>query len=216
MRLVQFPDPRTASEEGIVAMGGDLKVGTLVSAYRQGIFPWPHEGYPLLWFCPWERGILEFNELHISRSLRKLDKKVGWRWTVDKDFEAVIRACSEVSRPGQAGTWINEEMLHAYIDLHHAGFAHSLEVWEQEELIGGIYGVFVENVFSAESMFYRRSNASKWALWKLVSFLQNRGLLWIDVQMVTTVCESFGAKLVTQKEFLEKLRKTQQKPPITW
>lgn len=212
---VKFPDPRSASEEGIVAIGGDLSVNTLLAAYSQGIFPWPHEDYPLLWFCPWERGLLEFKNLHVPRSLQKLDKKTTWRWTIDQAFDEVIEACAEVPRPGQAGTWITEEMLSAYKRFHRAGYAHSLEVWDGEQLVGGIYGIFVKNVFSAESMFFRKANASKWALWKLVTHLQSRGLEWMDVQMVTAVTEVFGAHLVSQEEFLEKLRRSQAQSPVS-
>ncbi len=216
MRWIQFPEPSKASEEGIIATGGNLSVDFLVSAYSQGIFPWPHEGYPLLWFCPWERGILDFQDLHISKSLKKLGRQTVWRSTVDADFASVIKNCADVPRPGQAGTWITSEVASAYLDLHLTGYAHSVEVWENDVLIGGIYGVFVKNVFSAESMFFHRSNASKWAFWQLVTFLQKLGLEWMDVQMVTNVSESFGAKLVSQKDFLSKLRRNQENPPIKW
>lgn len=216
MKWIQFPNPSKSTEDGIVATGGALTVDFLVSAYSQGIFPWPHEGYPLLWFCPWERGILEFEDLHFSKSLRKMDRHTSWTTTADKDFAAVIKNCAELPRPGQAGTWITDEVMSAYIELHRAGYAHSVEVWEGEVLVGGIYGVFVKNVFSAESMFYHRSNASKWAFMQLVTFLQKRGLEWMDVQMVTNVSQSFGAKVVSQKEFLDKLRSNQEKPPIQW
>jgi leucyl/phenylalanyl-tRNA--protein transferase len=211
-----FPPVTEASEEGIVAVGGSLSVDRLRAAYSQGIFPWPHEGYPMLWFCPWERGILEFTDLHIPRSLRKFSKRVNWHFTIDQKFEAVITACARAPRPGQSGTWINSEVLAAYGRFHRAGYAHSLEVWDQTELIGGIYGVFVDNVFSAESMFFCRPNASKWAFWKLIEFLQNLGLQWIDLQMVTPVSESFGAKLIGQAGFLRMLRESQSKTNIFW
>lgn len=218
--MIQFPDPSTASEEGIVGVGGSLSVINLYNAYSNGIFPWPHEGYPLLWFSPWERGVLDFNELHISRSLKKWDQKVRkqnlWTYTVNQAFSEVIRACSDVPRPHQSGTWITSEMISAYEEFHKSGHVLSLEVWEaplgssknEEELIliGGIYGVYVNNVFSAESMFYRRSNASKWAFWQLVKYLQSQGLRWMDVQMVTEVTESFGAKLIPQEDFLKRLK----------
>lgn len=220
MRWIPFPDPQEASPDGIIAMGGDLSVDLLVSAYSQGIFPWPHEGYPLLWFCPWERGVLDFEDLHVSRSLEKLDKKITqthrWQWTIDRAFAKVITACAQVPRAGSTGTWITEEMLRAYENLHRAGFAHSLEVWEQGELVGGIYGVFVKNVFSAESMFFYRPNASKWAFLKLVTFLQQKGLQWMDVQMLTNVCQSFGAKLISQDDFFTKHRKAGAEVPIPW
>lgn len=222
MKWVKFPDPETATEEGIVAVGGEkqLSVALLVSAYAQGIFPWPHESMPLLWFCPWARGILDFSELHISKSLAKFEKKIAkqnlWTYTFDKAFGDVMHCCADVPRPGQNGTWITSELLEAYLKLHRAGFAHSCEVWEGDELVGGIYGVFVKNVFSAESMFFRRSNASKMALWKLITFLQTKGLTWIDVQMVTDVCGHFGARLIPQKDFLLRLQESQAKSPIQW
>jgi len=209
-----FPHPSQANEEGIVAMGGDLSVEILLSAYSQGIFPWPHEGLPILWFCPWERGILEFKNFHVPRSLRKYVNKKKWRYTWDQDFSSVIRACAIVPRVGQSGTWINDQMILSYEKFHAANYAHSLEVWEGEELIGGIYGVFVNNIFSAESMFYKKSNASKWALWQLVNHLQSLGIEWIDVQMVTPITESFGAQLISQNDFLLKLHESQKRGPI--
>lgn len=208
---ILFPPPSSATEEGIVALGGDLSVETLLSAYSQGVFPWPHEGYPLLWFCPWERGILEFKDFHISRSLKKfISKQSNWRWTWNLSFTKVINACAKTPRPGQSGTWINQEMIIAYEHFHLAGYAKSLEVWENDQLIGGIYGVLVKNIFSAESMFFHKPNASKWALWQLVNHLQSMGLEWMDVQMITPITESFGAKLIAQEEFLMKLKESQR------
>jgi len=208
---ILFPPPSSATDEGIVALGGDLSVETLLSAYSQGIFPWPHEEYPLLWFCPWERGILEFKDLHISRSLKKfISKQTNWSWTWNQSFTKVINACATTPRPGQAGTWINQEMVAAYERFHIAGYAKSLEVWENDQLIAGIYGVLVKNIFSAESMFFHKPNASKWALWQLVKYLQSIGLEWMDVQMVTPITESFGAKLISQETFLQKLKRSQK------
>lgn len=217
MRWIQFPSPESASEDGVVATGGDLSIPFLVSAYAQGIFPWPHEGYPLLWFSPWQRGVLEFKNLHVSRSLQKWARQnPELRVTIDQDFAEVIKYCANSPRPGQNGTWITKEVIEAYCVFHQAGYAHSLEVRREGRLIGGIYGVFVKNVFSAESMFFLEPNASKWALWQLVIFLQKLGLDWMDVQMVTNVSESFGAKIISQKEFLLKLRKNQEMQPIKW
>ncbi len=216
MSHVQFPHPNTANEDGIVAVGGDLKVPTLLSAYSHGIFPWPHEGYPLLWFSPWERGILEFKDFHCSRSLKKFTKKVShWQFTMNNSFQEVIKNCAHVSRKEAQGTWINNEMLSSYTDFHKAGFAHSFEVWENEMLIGGIYGVFVKNVFSAESMFYKQDNASKWAFVKMIDHLKKSGLQWIDLQMVTPISESFGAKLISQSEFLQKLSESHKLSPLS-
>ncbi len=216
MKWYQFPLQSQASEEGIVALGGDLSVDRLVSAYAQGIFPWPHEGYPLLWFCPWERGILFFDRLHIGRSLNKAIKKNPWRITIDQDFSGVILECSKIQRPNQNGTWISEEMIVSYSELHRRGYAHSVEVWENDQLIGGVYGVFVKNVFSAESMFYKKSNASKIAIYFLVQYLKSKGLVWMDVQMLTDITEYLGGELKTQKEYLTLLKESQQKLSIKW
>jgi leucyl/phenylalanyl-tRNA--protein transferase len=211
---IKFPDPKLASEEGIVAIGGKMTLENLLEAYSQGIFPWPHQAYPLLWFCPHERGIINFAKLHIPRSLKKLLKKSQWQVTWDKAFLSVIQSCAASPRPGQPGTWITEELTHCYQVFHKAGYAHSLEVWEGEELIGGIYGVFVKNVFSAESMFYKKTNASKFALCKLVEKLKSVGLEWMDVQMLTSITENFGGEYISQEDFLAKLKKAQEKPPI--
>lgn len=216
MTFIQFPHPSTATEDGVVAVGGSLTLSTLVSAYRQGIFPWPHEDYPMLWFCPWERGILDFNELHLSRSLKKFLSKTGWRCTENKAFQEVIKKCAEVPRPGQSGTWISDEMVEAYKLLHQHGYAHSVEVWEGENLVGGIYGVFIQNCFSAESMFHSQSNASKLAFLHLVESLKSKGLEWMDVQMVTPITQSFGAKLIPQEAYLERLVLAQSCAPILW
>jgi leucyl/phenylalanyl-tRNA--protein transferase len=211
---LKFPDPKWATEEGIIAGGGKMTIHNLLEAYGRGIFPWPHQGYPLLWFCPHERGIIDFDKLHIPGSLKKFAKKCEWQFTWNKAFLKVIQNCAASPRVGQKGTWITEELIRAYSDFHNAGFAHSLEVWDGDELVGGIYGVFVKNVFSAESMFYKKSNASKMALWKLVEKLEKAGLNWMDVQMLTSITESFGGEYIRQEDFLHKLKKNQEKPQI--
>lgn len=188
--------------EGVVALGRDLKVETLVDAYSHGIFPWPHPGYPMLWFCPAERGIIEFKDVHVPASLQKFMRKMNWTFTLNKDFGAVIRACQEQVRPGQNGTWISPRMIKAYEDLHRAGIAISGEVWDGEELVGGIYGVWLNGIFSGESMFFRKSNASKVALLKMIDWLRGQGVNWIDIQMLTTVTEQLGGRYVSRKEFL--------------
>src|SRR4051812_36000266 len=129
MPLYRFPDPRLSTPEGIVALGGDLKVERLITAYRMGIFPWPIEGIPLAWFCPPRRAILEFDQLHISRSLTRVRKRLPFRFTIDQVFQEVIQACSTSPRPGQEGTWITPEMTQAYCELHRLGIAHSIETW---------------------------------------------------------------------------------------
>lgn len=187
-------------------VGGELSVANLYAAYRKGIFPWPQEGYPMLWFSPEERGVIDFNEFHIPRSLEKfLKKNPQIEFSINHEFLDVIRACQKQTRPGQAGTWINEQIVNAYNNFHKAGYAHSLEVWDGDELVGGIYGVLVEGVFSAESMFYKKPNASKLALWALVDHLKDQGHQWMDVQMITPVVEAMGGKYISRDDFLARL-----------
>jgi len=211
MPIVRFPDPHTASPEGVVAIGGDLHPDTLMSAYRQGIFPWPHEGLPLLWFSPAERGVLEFADLHVSRSFDRWRRRHALRVSIDTAFVAVMRCCAETPRPGQDGTWITREVLRAYTRLHRLGWAHSVEVWDGDCLAGGIYGVEIDGAFAAESMFYRRPNASKLALLHLVDHLRARGLDWIDIQVLSPHLARFGAKAIDRDEFLARLRATRKR-----
>ncbi len=208
MPVVEFPDPRSANSEGIGAGGGDLHPDTLRLAYRQGIFPWPVEGLPLLWFSPAARAVLEFAELHIPRSLVRARRRTGLRFSVDRGFAEVIAACAETRRPGQDGTWITPQVRHAYVRLHRLGMAHSAEAWDADRLVGGVYGVDVDGAFAAESMFYRQPDASKLALLHLIEHLQGRGLDWIDIQVLTPHLARLGAKTIERDEFLRKLRRT--------
>jgi leucyl/phenylalanyl-tRNA--protein transferase len=196
-----FPDPRESTPEGVVAVGGDLRPETLRAAYRRGIFPWPHEGLPLLWFCPPRRAVLERARLHLPRSLRAARKK-PFAYTVDRAFRAVIEACALSPRPGQRGTWITPDMVAAYCRLHRLGGAHSVEAWEGGELVGGVYGVDAGGAFSGESMFHRRPDASKLALLHLLERLSARGLEWIDIQQLTPHLERLGARELAREEFL--------------
>ena len=148
-------------EDGLIAVGGTLDVATLFHAYKKGIFPWPQVGYPMLWFSPEKRGVIDFSELHIPRSLAKLQTRGEYTFTLDQSFEQVIDACQRQPRKSQPGTWIVPELKSAYIRFHEAGFAHSVECWKGEQLVGGIYGVFVEGIFSGESMFHELPNVSK-------------------------------------------------------
>jgi leucyl/phenylalanyl-tRNA---protein transferase len=206
---IKFPSVFANGQEGLVAVGGSLDVGTLVEAYRRGVFPWPQEGLPYLWFSPEERGVLVFSEMHVSKSNKKLFQK-DFEITKNKNFEQVIDLCQKQPRPGQQGTWILPAMKKAYIELHHHGFAQSFEVWQESKLVGGLYGVMIDGVFSGESMFYTVDNASKRALLAAVDDLQNQGLKWMDTQMVTPVVESFGARLIARKEYLEWLKNAQE------
>ena len=205
MIVVEFPDPSEADEHGIVAMGGDLEPESLLLAYRQGIFPWPVEGLPLLWFSPAARGVLEFADLHLARSLVRERRRTTLRLSIDRAFVRVIRACARVRRRGQRGTWITAAIVDAYTRLHELGIAHSVEAWRGERLVGGVYGVDVDGAFAAESMFHLEPNASKLALWHLIEHLRGRGLDWLDVQVLSPHLQRLGAKEIPREEFLEKL-----------
>jgi leucyl/phenylalanyl-tRNA--protein transferase len=208
MAIIQFPDPRSASPEGIVAIGGDLDPESVLAAYRQGIFPWPVEKLPLLWFCPPERAVLEFAELHVPRSLARARRTTKLGFTIDEAFDAVIRGCAETPRPGQQGTWITPAVIAGYVRLHRLGAAHSVEAWRGDRLVAGLYGVDVDGAFAAESMFYREPNASKLAILHLIDHLRARGLEWIDIQTLTPHMVRLGAKTIGREEFLARLHRT--------
>ncbi len=208
MPVTKFPDPRRAPSDGLLAIGGDLHPESLLLAYSQGIFPWPVDHPPVLaWFCPNPRAILRFSDLHLPESLARAQRKAKsvWRFSADQAFEEVIRACSQAPRPGQDGTWITPEMVEAYIEFHRLGHAHSVEVWEGSELVGGIYGVEVGGVFAGESMFYKKPNASKLALLHLIELLKSRGASWIDIQMLTPHMKALGACEIKRDDFLKEL-----------
>ena len=202
---MQFPEVRGSSFGDIVAVGGSLHPVNLTAAYRRGIFPWPIEGWPLTWFCPRERAVLDFPDLHVSRSLARERKRAQLRFTVDADFAGVVRGCASASRPEQEGTWITREIYENYCGLHRAGGAHSVEAWEGDALVGGIYGVDAGGAFAGESMFYTRPNASKLALLCLVEHLAARGLAWLDIQVMTPHMHALGARLIDRDEFLDRL-----------
>lgn len=204
-KLLSFPPPEMALAEGILDVSDDLSTQRLLEAYSFGIFPWPHQDLPTLWYCPEERGILEFKDFHVPKSLRKFLAKSRWTYSFDRAFDQVARACAEQPRPGQQGTWITKKLLRAYREFHKAGYAHSLEVWDGDELIGGLYGVYVGGLFCGESMFHRRPNASKCALVKLIEFLSSQGLTWMDIQMVTPVLAALGGRYISREEFLGRL-----------
>lgn len=205
-----FPDPDApdghgADEHGLVAVGADLEPSTLVHAYRHAMFPWPHGSRrPTPWFSPNPRGVLPFEKLRIARSLRQRLRRSGWVATVDADFTQVIRACAHPHRDD--GTWITAKMQAAYIALHEAGWAHSVEVWDGDDLVGGLYGVQVGGVFTGESMFHRVSDASKVAMIELVHRLEGGGGALIDVQLPTPHLASLGAIAIPRVLFVELLR----------
>jgi leucyl/phenylalanyl-tRNA---protein transferase len=208
MALIRFPDPRYSTAEGIVAVGGSLHPENVLAAYRRGIFPWPIDGLPLVWFSPPERAVLEFADLHVPRSLARERRRTALRFTIDRDFHSVIRACAAVPRAGESGTWITPEVVRSYDELHRRGAVHSVEAWEGDLLVGGIYGVDADGAFAGESMFYLRPNASRLALLFLIEHLAARGLDWIDIQMMTPHMKALGAKVISRDRFLEKLAGT--------
>ncbi len=198
-----LPDAESADEDGVVGIGADLAPGTLVDAYSRGIFPWPHRGMSLPWFSPDPRAVVPLDGVHVSRSLQRRLRTCGWHTTMDVAFDDVVRACAQ--RRGSDGTWITSEMVHAYGQLHHLGWAHSLEVWDGDRLVGGLYGVQVGAAFTGESMFHRSTDASKVALVDLVARMRAAGGLLFDVQLVTDHLRSLGAIEVSRVTFLQAL-----------
>jgi leucyl/phenylalanyl-tRNA--protein transferase len=209
---IAFPPPTLADPDGLLAVGGDLRVERLVLAYASGIFPWPSEGLPLLWHSPDPRFVLEPEKLHLSRSLRRSLRRRGYRCTIDADFGAVIAACAGRERPGQAGTWITDEMVAAYSDLHAVGLAHSVEVWLGAELAGGLYGVSLGAAFFGESMFAIQPDASKVGFVRLVEQLTRWGITLIDAQVHTAHLARFGATYWPRARYLAELRRALRQP----
>lgn len=200
-----FPDVSEADEHGILAVGGDLSPQRLMLAYQSGIFPWFDNDEPILWWAPPERMVLFPDELVISKSMRSILRKEVFTVTFNKDFRAVISNCSQISRNGQQGTWISEEMIEAYVKLHELGYAKSVEVWQNNELVGGLYGIDLGHVFCGESMFSRVSNASKVAFITLVESLKTRKYKLIDCQVHNDHLESLGAREIERVQFMEML-----------
>ncbi len=213
-----FPPPELSEEDGLLAVGGDLSVERLLLAYSMGIFPWYSDGSPILWWSPDPRLVLVPEDLKVSRSLKQTIKKEIYRTTFDNAFERVIRSCAESPRKDGAGTWITEDMIRAYCRLHEKGFAHSVESWEGGRLAGGLYGVALGRVFYGESMFARRSDASKVAFVKLVQRLAQWKFRMIDCQVTTRHLISLGAKEIPRSEFLKAMKRAlkQKTPPGSW
>ncbi len=199
---LKFPPVESASAEGIIAFGGDLRPERLMLAYRSGIFPWYNEGEPIIWYSPSERMVLFLEELHISQSMQRMMRKNEFEITWNKAFEQVIEHCQNSPRKDQLGTWITDDMKRAYIKLHELGFAKSVEVWKGKELVGGIYGIDLGHIFSGESMFSKVSNTSKLAFIHLVKELQKKQYKLIDCQVYNEHLESLGAREVSRKEFM--------------
>ncbi len=213
---LSFPPAHLAIKEGLLAVGGDLSPERLILAYRNGIFPWYSPGEPILWWSPDPRLVLYPDELRISKSLRKIIRKKSFLITFDKAFDAVIQACAEAKRAYGEGTWITDEMKSAYCALHRQGYAHSVEAWQGERLVGGLYGISIGRVFFGESMFSRVSNASKVAFVALVENLEHLDFKLIDCQVRTDHLIRFGAREIPRKSFLEQVEKavTKSRPGV--
>ncbi|SFG06632.1 leucyl/phenylalanyl-tRNA--protein transferase [Salegentibacter agarivorans] len=203
----KFPPISEADEQGLLAIGGDLSIPRLIYAYNHGIFPWYDDSQPLLWWSPDPRMVLFPEKLRVSKSMKKLFKKEAFKVTFDRDFERVIEACAEIRREGQHGTWITPEIIKSYRELHEFNLARSVEVWQGDELVGGLYGIYLkeQQVFCGESMFARVSNASKYGFITLVNQLKDEGVKLIDCQVYTKHLESLGAEEIPRKRFLKYL-----------
>ena len=197
-----FPPLSQTHPTGIVAFGGDLSLPRLQLAYRSGIFPWFEDGEPITWYSPAERMVLFLEDLKVSKSLKKIIDKKIFEVTFNKAFREVIANCQNVKRSGQLGTWITDDMIHAYCNLHEAGMAKSVEVWESGELVGGLYGIDLGHIFCGESMFSLRSNASKVAFVHLVEKLKRENYLLLDCQVYNPHLESLGAVEIDRDDFL--------------
>jgi leucyl/phenylalanyl-tRNA--protein transferase len=198
----------------VVASSDSVWPELLIDGYEHGIFPWPFgEEERIPWCSPKKRALLFFDEIHLPRSLEKARRTADLTYSRDRAFESVIRACADVPRPGQAGTWITGEMMRAYTELHRRGRAHSVEAWKKtengERLVGGIYGVDAGGAFSAESMFYREPNASKLALLHLIDLLKEKGSEWLDIQQLTPHLQRLGAREIKRLDFLHRLSRAQ-------
>lgn len=198
-----FPDVTEADRDGILAVGGDLSPERLLLAYQSGIFPWFDSDDPILWWAPHQRMVLFPDELVVSKSMRSILRKEIFTVTFNKDFRGVISNCSQIRRNGQRGTWITSEMIEAYVKLHELGFAKSVEVWQNNELVGGLYGIDLGHVFCGESMFSKVSNASKVAFITLVENLKIRKYKLIDCQVHNDHLESLGAREIDRAEFMK-------------
>jgi leucyl/phenylalanyl-tRNA---protein transferase len=207
-----FPPGHLAEPDGLLAVGGDLSPERLLLAYPNGIFPW-YEGKHILWWCPDPRFVLFPDELKVSKSMQQLLKKKAFEFTINKAFAQVIENCKTVFRPGQEGTWITDSVKEAFIKMHELGHAHSAEVWKDGELVGGCYGIKMGKVYFGESMFSKVSNASKYAFISYAQLLKEEGIELIDCQVYTAHLESLGARMISRKDFIQKLKELISLPP---
>lgn len=197
-----FPDPALAEEDGLLAIGGDLSIERLLIAYSNGIFPWFSEGDPILWYSPHERCVIYPDKIKISKSMKQVLKQGIFKVTLNQAFKEVILNCATMPRKGQDGTWITTEMQEAYLRLHQNGYAHSVEVWQDDKLVGGLYGLKINRVFCGESMFSQVSNASKTAL----IFLSELNIDLIDCQLPNDHLMSLGAEMISRESYMAVLQ----------
>lgn len=209
-----FPDPNSADDEGVVCIGADLEPDTLLSAYAHGLFPWINDGDPIIWWSPNPRAVLLFEQFKISKSMKSFIRNHGYKVKLDTDFEAVINACQVVKRNREQGTWITEEVKKAYIRLHLLGYAHSFEVWEDDTLVGGLYGLSLGNAFFGESMFSYKSNTSKLAFYHLVGYCKRNDYEFIDCQVYNDHLGSMGVHKMKRARFLSMLELALKKETI--
>lgn len=205
-KALYFPNVNQADRHGLLAVGGDLSVDRLLLAYRNGIFPWYDDDDPILWWSPPQRMVLFFDELKVSKSMRNILNRGTFTWTLNTDFRAVITHCRKVSRKGQVGTWITEEVVEAYVALHEMGHAHSVEVWQDGALVGGLYGIDLGRIFCGESMFSLVPNASKVAFIGFARHLQQRGYRMLDCQLYNDHLASLGCREIPRQEFITALK----------
>ena len=201
-----FPPLEKADADGLLAISQHINTEMLIAAYKNGIFPWPYEKNHILWFAPPKRAILNFSNLIISRRLQRHINNSNYEFRVNTSFPEVIRSCASVKRPNQQGTWITQKIIDAFIDLHKTGYAHSFEIYDKKSgLVGGLYGVKINNFFAGESMFHTIPNASKFALYETVNYLKEQGLTWMDAQISNPFLESLGVEEITRNDFMAML-----------
>ncbi len=212
--LFGFPPLDATSPDGVLCTGGNLSPGMILSAYRQGVFPWFNDEDPIVWWSPDPRFILVPGELHVSATMRKILKKRRFELKLDTAFGDVIRACSATPRPGQRGTWITSDMIQGYVRLHELGYAHSVEAWRGERLVGGLYGISLGSAFFGESMFSLEADASKAAFIPFVWALAEAGFTLVDSQVRTAHVESLGGKSVPRDEYMDRLQTALESPTL--
>jgi leucyl/phenylalanyl-tRNA--protein transferase len=205
-KKLYFPPVELADADGLLAIGGDLSLKRLLLAYRSGIFPW-YDSEPIIWWCPDPRFVLFPAELKISNNTRQFLLRNKFKFTINNAFTDVIRYCKVIKRPGQAGTWITDELENAFIKLHEKGFAHSAEVWKDGDLAGGLYGIKMGKIFFGESMFSKSSQASRAAFTYYVQHLEEEGIQLLDCQVYTKYLEGFGARMIPRSAFIQLLKK---------